>query len=65
MLADVGLAAAALPDGDARPVDIPASLRDAPPDVVRAEPFLLNFLAEAALRRRESHRGRQPCASRQ
>ena len=53
VLADVGLAAAALPDGDARPVDIPASLRDAPQDVVRAEPFLLNFLAEVALRRRE------------
>jgi hypothetical protein len=53
VLADVGLAAADVPDGDARPVDIPASLRDAPPDVVRAEPFLLNFLAEAALRRRE------------
>jgi hypothetical protein len=53
VLADVGLAAADLPDGDARPVDIPASLRDAPQDVVRAEPFLLNFLAEAALRRRE------------
>ena len=53
VLADVGLAAVDLPDGDARPVDIPASLRDAPQDVVRAEPFLLNFLAEAALRRRE------------
>ena len=53
VLADVGLAAVDVPDGDARPVAIPASLRDAPPDVVRAEPFLLNFLAEAALRRRE------------
>lgn len=53
VLADVGLAAVDVPDGDARVVDIPASLRDAPPDVVRSEPFLLNFLAEAALRRRE------------
>lgn len=53
VLADTGLAAADLPDGDARPVDIPASLRDAPQDIVRAEPFLLNFLAEAALRRRK------------
>lgn len=53
VLADVGLAAADLPDGDARPVDIPASLRGAPQDVVRAEPFLLNFFAEAALRRRK------------
>ena len=53
VVADVGLAAVDLPEGDARPVDIPASLRDAPPDVVRAEPFLLNFLAEAALRRRD------------
>ncbi len=53
VFADVGLAAVDIPDGDARPVDIPASLRDAPPEVVRAEPFLLNFLAEAALRRRE------------
>ena len=53
VLADVGLAAVDVPDGDARAVDIPASLRDAPPDVVRTEPFLLNFLAEAALRRRD------------
>lgn len=53
VLADVGLVAADVPDGDARPVNIPVSLRDAPEDVIRAEPFLLNFLAEAALRRRE------------
>ena len=40
------------------------SLRDAPQDVVDADPFLLNFLAEAALRRRDSPRP-SPCASRQ
>ena len=53
MFADVGLAAADVPAGDARPVDAPASLREAPPEQVTAEPFLLNFLAELALRRRE------------
>lgn len=53
VVADVGLAAVDLPADDGRPVDIPASLRDAPPDAVTSEPFLLNFLAEMALRHRE------------
>ena len=53
VLADVGLVALELPEGDARPVDVPASLRDAQQDVIDADPFLLNFLAEAALRRRD------------
>jgi hypothetical protein len=47
VLADVGLTALEPPEGDARPVDIPASLRDAQQDVIDADPFLLNFLAEA------------------
>jgi Domain of unknown function (DUF4365) len=51
ILADVGLAVADIPPDDARPVDVPASLRDAPAGQVRAEPFLLNFLAELAVRR--------------
>ena len=42
-----------LPGGDARPVDVPASLRDAQQDVIDADPFLLNFLVEAALRHRD------------
>lgn len=53
MLADVGLTALELPAGDARPVEVPPSLRDAQQDVIDADPFLLNFLAEAALRRRD------------
>jgi len=53
VLADVGLTALELPEGDARPVDVPASLRDAQQEVIEADPFLLNFLAEAALRRRD------------
>jgi len=50
LLADVGLAALDIPENDARPPVIPASLRDAPADQVNSEPFLLNFLAETALR---------------
>lgn len=53
LLADVGLAALAIPPNDARPVDIPASLREASTEQVRAEPFLLNFLAELAVRHGE------------
>lgn len=53
VLADVGLVALELPEGDARPVDVPPSLRDAQQEVIDADPFLLNFLAEAALRRRD------------
>ena len=53
VLADVGLTALELPEGDARPVDVPTSLREAQQDVIDADPFLLNFLAEAALRRRD------------
>ena len=53
VLADVGLVALELPEGDARPVDVPPSLRDAQQDVIDADPFLLNFLAEAALRHRD------------
>jgi uncharacterized protein DUF4365 len=50
ILADVGLAALDIPPDDARLIDIPASLRDAPAETVDADPFLLNFLAEMALR---------------
>lgn len=53
IIADVGLAAVDIPPDDARPVDIPASLRDAPIEKVDADPFLLNFLAEMAVRRRD------------
>jgi hypothetical protein len=53
LLADVGLAALDIPENDARPPVIPASLRDAPADQVNSEPFLLNFLAETALRHGE------------
>ena len=53
VLADIGLVALELPEGDARPVDVPPSLRDAQQDVIDADPFLLNFLAEAALRHRD------------
>jgi hypothetical protein len=51
LLADAGLAALDIPENDARPVDIPASLREAPAEEVSSEPFLLNFLAELAVRR--------------
>ena len=51
VFADVGLAVADIPPDDARPVDVPASLRGAPADRVNTEPFLLNFLAELAVRR--------------
>jgi hypothetical protein len=56
VIADVGLTALDLPESDARPFEVPESLRNAPQGVVDAEPFLLNFLAEAALRRRDYSR---------
>jgi len=51
LIADAGLAGLDIPSGDARPVDVPDSLSDAPAEKVNAEPFLLNFLAELAIRR--------------
>jgi hypothetical protein len=53
VVVDVGLTALSLPEGDAGPYDIPESLRTLPQSQVDSDPFLLNFLGEAALRRRE------------
>jgi hypothetical protein len=51
IFADVGLAVVDIPPDDARPVDVPASMRDAPAGQVSTEPFLLTFLGELAVRR--------------
>ncbi len=53
VMADVGLAGMEIPPDDTRPVDVPVSLRNAPPGEVDSDPFLLNFLAEIALRHRD------------
>jgi hypothetical protein len=49
MLADIGRAALAVPDGDRRPAEVPASVRDATPEQLDAEPTVLSFLATRAL----------------
>ncbi len=51
LLADVGLAALAVPENDARPLNIPQSMLDASDDELDAEPTVLNFLGEMATRR--------------
>jgi Domain of unknown function (DUF4365) len=50
LLADIGLAELAVPDGDCRPPEIPASVQAATPDQLAAEPSVLGFLAGRALR---------------
>jgi hypothetical protein len=50
LLADIGLAELAVPDGDRRPPQIPASVLAATPDQLSAEPTILEFLAGQALR---------------
>lgn len=45
LLADVGLADLAVPDGDRRPPEVPASVQAATPDQLAAEPIVLGFLA--------------------
>ena len=50
LLADVGLAAEGVPENDARPLPIPDSIRNATDRELDAEPTVLNFLAEIALR---------------
>lgn len=51
LLADVGLPYLEVPEGDARVVEIPQSMRDASDAELDAEPTVLNFLGEMALRR--------------
>jgi hypothetical protein len=50
LLADIGLAELAVPDGDRTPPEIPASVQAATPDQLAAEPAVLSFLAGRALR---------------
>lgn len=51
LLADVGLSSLDIPEGDARAFNIPQSMLDATDDELNAEPTVLNFLGEMALRR--------------
>lgn len=51
MLADIGLSAIDIPIDDARVLNVPASIRNASPEQLNAEPPALNFLAEVALRK--------------
>lgn len=51
LLADVGLAILAIPEDDARAPEIPGSVSAATDFELNAEPTVLNFLGEAALRR--------------
>jgi hypothetical protein len=53
LLADVGLPSLDVPIGDARVFDIPESMQIATPEELDAEPTVLNFLAEMAVRRNE------------
>ena len=48
LLADIGLAEVALPEGDRTPPEIPASVQAATPDQLAAEPAVLSFLAGRA-----------------
>jgi hypothetical protein len=54
LLADMGLAALAVPERDARAIPVPASIANASQEVLDAEPVVLNFLAENASRRGDS-----------
>jgi hypothetical protein len=51
LLAGIGLAELAVPDGDRTPPEIPTSVQAASPDKLAAEPAVLSFLAGRALRR--------------
>lgn len=50
MLADIGLSGIDVPDGDARPFDVPDSMSSATDEELDAEPSVLNFLAQMAIR---------------
>ena len=50
LLADIGLAELAVPDGDREPPEVPASVRAATPAQLAAQPAVLGFLAGRALR---------------
>ncbi|GLZ02395.1 DUF4365 domain-containing protein [Actinoplanes sp. NBRC 103695] len=51
LLADIGLTALSLPANDARAFEVPPSIRDATAAQIDAEPTVLNFLSEGAIRR--------------
>jgi hypothetical protein len=53
LLSDVGLAALEVPENDARALDIPQSMLDATDEELNAEPTVLNFLGEMAVRRND------------
>lgn len=55
LLADIGLPYLDVPEGDARAFEVPRSMRDASEAELNAEPSVLNFLGELALRRGELH----------
>lgn len=70
LLADIGLAELAVPDGEQQPPQIPASVQAATPDQLAAEPAVLGFLAGRALRQGDflsslRYRERQWAADRQ
>lgn len=51
LLADIGLSMLEIPEGDARPAEIPKSVSEASAEDLEAEPTSLTFLAEMAGRR--------------
>jgi hypothetical protein len=57
LLADVGLPALDIPQNDARALDIPRSMLNATQAELDAEPTVLNFLAEMAVRRGDLNAG--------
>jgi hypothetical protein len=57
LLADIGLTALSVPANDARAFDLPPSIRDATAAEIDAEPTVLNFLSEAAIRRGDLNSG--------
>lgn len=57
LLADIGLTALSLPANDARAFEIPPSIRDATAAEIDAEPTVLNFLSEGAIRRGDLNKG--------
>jgi hypothetical protein len=70
LLADIGLAELAVPEGDRQPRQIPASVLAVTPDELNAEPMVLGFLAGAAMAKGDflgalRYRERQWAASRE
>jgi Domain of unknown function (DUF4365) len=70
LLADIGLAELAVPEGEQRAPEVPASVQAAAPDQLAVEPMVLGFLARRAIRQGDylsavHYRERQWAASRE